>query len=82
MTQHDQDRNDQQDLTAGRDEGAGLPNTIKDPDDWKTGDEPMTGAQRSYISTLAEAAHEPVPDDLTKADASKKIDELKERTGR
>ncbi|NJC73824.1 DUF3072 domain-containing protein [Planosporangium thailandense] len=55
---------------------------IKDPDDWKTGDEPMTGAQESYLGTLAQEAGEDVPDDLTKAEASKKIDELQEKTGR
>ena len=57
-------------------------NRIKDPDDWTTGDEPMTGAQRSYLHTLAEEAQESVPDDLTKAQAAKKIDELQEKTGR
>ena len=54
----------------------------KDPSDWVTGDEPATGAQRSYLQTLAEEAHEEVPGDLSKADASKKIDELQEQTGR
>jgi len=58
------------------------PNPAKDPDDWVTGDEPMTGPQESYLDTLAQEAGEEVPDDLTKADASKKIDELQERTGR
>ncbi len=57
-------------------------NTIKDPDNWTTGGEPMTGAQRSYLHTLAEEAHEEVGDDLTKAEASKKIDELQDKTGR
>ena len=57
-------------------------NTIKDPDNWTTGDEPMTGAQRSYLNTLAGEAGEEVSDDLTKAEASKKIDELQDRTGR
>jgi hypothetical protein len=57
-------------------------NTQKDPDDWVTGDEPMTGAQRSYLGTLAGEAGEPVPEDLSKADASRRIDELQERTGR
>ena len=57
-------------------------NAIKDPDEWTTGDESMTGAQRSYLHTLAEEAGEKVDDDLTKAEASKKIDELQERTGR
>ena len=57
-------------------------NTIKEPDDWVTGDEPLTGAQRSYLHTLAEEAGEEVDDDLTKAEASKRIDELREKTGR
>lgn len=57
-------------------------NTIKDPADWKTGDEPMTGAQRSYLNTLASEAGEKVEEDLTKADASRKIDELQDKTGR
>ena len=57
-------------------------NTIKDPDDWTTGDEPATGAQQSYLHTLAGEAHEQVPDDLSKADASRLIDELQEKTGR
>ncbi len=57
-------------------------NTVKDPDEWKTGGEPMTGAQRSYLNTLADEAGEEVSDDLTKAEASKKIDELQEKTGR
>jgi hypothetical protein len=54
----------------------------KDPDQWVTGDESMTGAQASYLHTLATEAGEAVDDDLTKAEASKKIDELQERTGR
>ena len=57
-------------------------NTIKDPEDWTTGDEPATGAQESYLRTLASEAHEDVPEDLTKADASRKIDELQAKTGR
>ena len=57
-------------------------NTQKDPEDWVTGDEPMTGAQQSYLNTLAsEAGDEPVKD-LTKAEASKKIEELQQKTGR
>ena len=54
----------------------------KDPADWVTGDEPATGAQKSYLDTLAREAGEEVPEDLTKADASRKIDELQEETGR
>jgi hypothetical protein len=57
-------------------------NTIKDPDDWKTGDEEMTGAQRSYLETLADEAGEEVDLNLTKAEASKRIDELQQKTGR
>jgi hypothetical protein len=54
----------------------------KDPADWVSGDEPMTGPQRSYLQTLARVAGEDVPGDLTKADASRLIDELQARTGR
>ncbi|HEX6913052.1 MAG TPA: DUF3072 domain-containing protein [Longimicrobium sp.] len=57
-------------------------NMIKDPDSWSTGDEPMTGAQRSYLHTLAEEAGEQVDDGLSKAETSRKIDELQEKTGR
>ena len=57
-------------------------NAIKDPNEWKTGDEPMTGAQRSYLKTLSDEAKVEFDDNLTKADASKRIDELQERTGR
>ena len=58
-------------------------NTRKDPDDWKTGDEPSTGAQRSYLETLASEAKEAVdPKGLTKAEASREIDRLQEKTGR
>ena len=60
----------------------GQGNTIKNPEDWKTGDEPMTGAQNSYLHTLASEAHEGVEDELTKAEASKKIEELRQKTGR
>ncbi len=57
-------------------------NTTKDPDDWVTGDEPMTGAQKSYLETLAQEAGEEVDDSLSKADASKRIDALQQQTGR
>ena len=57
-------------------------NTIKNPDDWTTGDEPMTGAQRSYLKTLSDEAGEPFDEDLTKAAASKRIEELQHKTGR
>lgn len=58
-------------------------NMQKDPDRWTTGDEAITGAQRSYLHTLAEEAGEEVEDEnLTKAEASKRIDELRRKTGR
>jgi hypothetical protein len=57
-------------------------NAIKRPEDWTTGDEEMTGAQRSYLQTLATEAGEEVDENLTKAEASKKIDELQHKTGR
>jgi Protein of unknown function (DUF3072) len=54
----------------------------KDPEDWTTGDEPMTGPQASYLETLSREAGEPFNENLTKAEASKRIDELQEKTGR
>lgn len=57
-------------------------NTAKDPEDWKTGDEPMTGAQRSYLHTLASEAGEEVDDNLTKAEAAQRIEALQRKTGR
>ncbi|PWS35144.1 DUF3072 domain-containing protein [Falsiroseomonas bella] len=57
-------------------------NTIKDPEDWTTGDERMTGAQASYLKTLCEEAGEAFDPGLTKAEASRRIDELQEKTGR
>jgi hypothetical protein len=56
-------------------------NMAKAPEDWVTGDEPMTGAQASYLGTLGRRTGENVPDDLTKAEASEKIDQLRERAG-
>ena len=57
-------------------------NPTKDPADWTTGDEPMTGPQESYLHTLAHEAGEDVRDDLTKAEASEEIDRLQDETGR
>ena len=57
-------------------------NTIKDPDQWTTGDEQMTGAQQSYLKTLSDEAGENVDENLSKAEASKKIEELQNKTGR
>jgi hypothetical protein len=57
-------------------------NQQKNPDDWVTGDETMTGAQESYLKTLCEEAGETFDPGLTKAEASKRIDELRAKTGR
>ncbi|MEU6827264.1 DUF3072 domain-containing protein [Nocardia beijingensis] len=57
-------------------------NPQKDPEEWTTGEEPMTGPQDSYLHTLAQEAGVEVPEGLTKAEASRLIDELQERTGR
>ena len=59
-------------------------NRIKDPDEWTTGAEPMTGAQASYLKTLSEQAKAPeaFEADLDKAEASKRIDALRKDTGK
>lgn len=69
MDKHTQDQADQS-------------NMVKDPKDWTTGDEPMTGAQKSYLKTLSEEAGVEMDETLSKADASKRIDELQHKTGR
>jgi hypothetical protein len=67
---------------AAAPEGQRGSNVEKDPSDWVTGGEPMTGAQASYLKTLSEQAGEPFDETLTKADASRRIDELRQKTGR
>jgi hypothetical protein len=57
-------------------------NAEKDPDDWVTGDESMTGAQASYLKTLCEEAGEPFDESITKAEASRRIDAMQAKTGR
>ena len=57
-------------------------NAAKDPEDWVTGDEPMTGAQASYLKTLSQEAGEEFDESLNKAQASERIDELQAKTGR
>ena len=57
-------------------------NTVKDPNDWTTGDEPMTGAQHSYLKTLSDEAKVEFDETLSKAEASIRIDELQHKTGR
>jgi len=64
------------------DQKSAMQNPEKDPEDWTTGDEPMTGPQRSYLQTLCREAKEEFDDNLTKAEASKKIEELQAKTGR
>jgi hypothetical protein len=58
------------------------PNPVKPPDEWTTGDERMTGAQMSYLKTLSTEAGEEFDETLTKAEASKRIEELQQKTGR
>jgi hypothetical protein len=69
-------------MARDTDQANGNTGAIKDPDEWVTGDEPMTGAQKSYLQTLAREAGETVDEDLSKAEASKRIDALQEATGR
>lgn len=63
-------------------QGAHDGNMEKDPNEWTTGDEPMTGAQKSYLHTLCEEAGVDFDENLSKAEASKRIDELQQLTGR
>ena len=84
-TNADASTGDDQDPSSDDVIGASAPaanTTEKDPDEWVTGDEPMTGAQRSYLDTLARDAGETLPSDLTKAQASEHIERLQEATGR
>ena len=69
-------------MTKEKDERNEMSNTVKDPDEWTTGDEAMTGAQKSYLKTLSDEAGEEFDENLTKAEASKRIDELQQKTGR
>ncbi|HEX8670098.1 MAG TPA: DUF3072 domain-containing protein [Allosphingosinicella sp.] len=64
------------------DQNDNQPTPEKDPDDWVTGDEAMTGSQASYLKTLSQEAGEDFDPELTKAEASKRIDELQQETGR
>lgn len=71
-------------MSTPSDQNATGTNAQKDPDNWVTGDEPMTGAQKSYLHTLAQQADEDPAsvDDLTKAEASQEIERLQDETGR
>ena len=75
-------RTDDFSLMTDTNEPPPMQNPEKDPEDWTTGDEPMTGPQRSYLQTLCREAKEEFDETLTKAEASKKIDELQAKTGR
>ncbi len=78
-TTSDNPKNDPKDDAA---DDAVPSNTVKDPDNWTTGEETMTGAQASYLKTLCEEAGEEFDPALNKADASKRIDALQGKTGR
>ncbi|MCX2574862.1 DUF3072 domain-containing protein [Pedobacter sandarakinus] len=67
---------------SGNDNALKGDNTVKNPDDWTTGNEPMTGAQHSYLKTLSDEAGEEMDETLSKSEASKKIDDLQQKTGR
>ena len=69
-------------MADGQPKSSAESNTEKDPEDWVTGDEPMTGAQASYLKTLCEETGEDFEPNLTKAGASKRIDGLKSRSPR
>ena len=69
-------------MTEAKVRTEGPSNVEKDPQEWTTGDEAMTGAQASYLKTLCEEADEVFDPDLTKAEASEQIDALQARTGR
>ena len=68
--------------TGGQPQDQDNSNTIKDPEQWTTGGEVMTGAQKSYLKTLSDEAGEELNENLTKAEASKRIEELQQKTGR
>lgn len=83
MSQPKENHSDQQSKTTDNEKHAtDNTNTVKDPDTWTTGEEPMTGAQHSYLKTLSDQAGVEVDETLNKAEASKKIDELQHKTGR
>jgi hypothetical protein len=54
----------------------------KNPDQWVTGDEPMTRAQASYLKLLCEESGEAFSANLSKAEASKRIDSLRTNNNR
>lgn len=75
------DRNDER-LERPKQADSPPGNAAKDTTEWVTGDEPMTGAQASYLKTLSQEAGVEFESELTKAEASERIEELQEKTGR
>ena len=73
---------DDRDTGRSPKQDAGPGNAAKEPEAWVTGDEPMTAAQASYLQTLCEETGEEMDPNLSKAEASKRIDELKKRDPR
>ncbi|MCW2818719.1 MAG: hypothetical protein JWR42_1506 [Marmoricola sp.] len=76
-TPTDQNQDSQQGETLGA--PTAEPGAVRDPEHWVTGDEPMTGPQRSYLDNLARQSGEELPADLTKAQASEHIDRLQQK---
>jgi hypothetical protein len=81
-TEDERTMNDTHTKTKAKPDAAPSAHPEKDPEDWTTGDEPMTGPQASYLKTLCQEANEDFDDTLSKAEASKRIDELQAKTGR
>ena len=82
MINKEQESTDENKTSSNENQEINGSNTIKDPDEWTTGDEPMTGAQHSYLKTLSDEAGEELDETLSKAEASKRIEELQHKTGR
>ena len=82
MINNEQEPIDENENSSDKNQEINGSNTIKDPDEWTTGDEPMTGAQHSYLKTLSDEAGEELDETLSKAEASKRIEELQHKTGR
>jgi hypothetical protein len=82
MTTKDEELFDEKGDSTDKNQDIQGSNTVKDPDEWTTGDEPMTGAQKSYLKTLSDEAGVEFDETLSKANASKRIDELQHKTGR
>lgn len=82
MSNNNEELFDEKGDSANKNQDIQGSNTVKDPDEWTTGDEPMTGAQKSYLKTLSDEAGAEFDENLSKANASKRIDELQHKTGR